>query len=152
MYLFFLQFIFMQFLWSRPHAFLFSLLRLVCIGLTVVITFLALWLPFFLSGGLDLILQVLNRLFPFSRGLFEDKVANFWCSIHVVVKLKELFSIETLSKLSLLLTALFNLPTGFDLLIRPTRQRFILSLINSSCVFYLFSFQVHEKSILLATM
>ena len=35
------------------------------------------WLPFLTS--LDQAKQVLHRLFPFARGLFEDKVANFWC-------------------------------------------------------------------------
>ena len=29
------------------------------------------------------VLQVLHRMFPFARGLYEDKVANFWCSISV---------------------------------------------------------------------
>ena len=126
-------------------------IRLVSIGLTVIVTFAILWLPFILNG-LDLTLQVLQRLFPFSRGLFEDKVANFWCSISVLIKLKEKFSIETLSKISLIVTALLNLPSGLDLLFRPSRQRFMLSLVNSSLIFFLFSFQVHEKSILLATM
>ncbi len=128
-----------------------GIVKLILIGLTVITTFVILWLPF-ISSGLDLTLQVLQRLFPFSRGLFEDKVANFWCSISVLIKLKEKFSIETLSKISLFVTALLNLPSGLDLLFRPTRQRFLLSLVNSSLIFFLFSFQVHEKSILLATM
>ena len=32
----------------------------------------------------EAVLQVLHRMFPFARGLYEDKVANFWCSVSVV--------------------------------------------------------------------
>lgn len=125
--------------------------KLCCVGLTVIVTFVLLWLPFILNG-LDLTIQVLTRLFPFQRGLFEDKVANFWCSISVLLKLREKISIDALSKLSLIVTGLFNLPSGIDLFLRPTRPRFLLSLVNSALIFFLFSFQVHEKSILLVTI
>ena len=140
------------------------------IGVTVVATFVCLWMPFI--KNIDITLQVLSRIFPFWRGLFEvfyvftyfwlklnifyieikDKVANFWCSISVLFKIREHFQIAFLSKLSLLLTFLLNLPSGIDLFLRPTRQRFMLALVNSSLIFFLFSFHVHEKSILLVTM
>ena len=35
------------------------------------------------------VLQVLHRMFPFARGLYEDKVANFWCSISVEARMQE---------------------------------------------------------------
>ena len=35
------------------------------------------------GGG---VLQLIARLFPFQRGLFEDKVANVWCTLDVVLK------------------------------------------------------------------
>jgi alpha-1,3-glucosyltransferase len=79
-------------------------------------------------------------------------VANFWCSLNVVVKLRERLTIDQLSKISLLVTGLLNLPSGLDLFWRPTRSRFLVALVNSALLFFLFSFQVHEKSILLATM
>ncbi|CRK28273.1 hypothetical protein BN1723_018345, partial [Verticillium longisporum] len=28
---------------------------------------------------------MVHRIFPFARGLFEDKVANFWCALNVVI-------------------------------------------------------------------
>ena len=31
---------------------------------------------------------VLHRIFPFDRGLFEDKVANFWCIADFLIKLR----------------------------------------------------------------
>lgn len=38
--------------------------------------------------------QIAHRLFPFARGLFEDKVASFWCSLHSIIKLKNILSPE----------------------------------------------------------
>jgi alpha-1,3-glucosyltransferase len=49
----------------------------------------------------------------------------------------------------LLATLSAVLPISIHLGITPSRQRFIYALINSSLAFFLFSFQVHEKSILL---
>jgi hypothetical protein len=34
-------------------------------------------------------MHVLHRLFPFSRSLFEDKVANLWCAAEPLLKLRE---------------------------------------------------------------
>ena len=34
--------------------------------------------------------HVISRQFPFGRGLYEDKVANIWCSLSLVLKLKEI--------------------------------------------------------------
>ena len=48
--------------------------------------------------------HVLERLFPFNRGLFEDKVANIWCSLNVVVKFREVFDTAQLLRASTLLT------------------------------------------------
>lgn len=31
---------------------------------------------------------VVHRIFPFARGLFEDKVANVWCVADLVLKIK----------------------------------------------------------------
>ena len=47
---------------------------------------------------------MLHRLFPFARGLFEDKVANVWCSLDVVLKLRNL-SIPFLARLRCVPTA-----------------------------------------------
>ncbi|OBS64428.1 hypothetical protein A6R68_07031, partial [Neotoma lepida] len=61
---------------------------LIKIGCTVVASFLLCWLPFFTER--EHALQVLRRLFPIDRGLFEDKVANIWCSINVFLKIKDI--------------------------------------------------------------
>ncbi|XP_051997039.1 dolichyl pyrophosphate Man9GlcNAc2 alpha-1,3-glucosyltransferase [Xyrauchen texanus] len=127
-----------------------GLFLLAKISLTVIATFALCWLPF-LSDPHQL-LQVLHRLFPIYRGLFEDKVANTWCSLNVLIKIKTLLSRETQLFLSFALTLLFILPSSLKLLSKPTLWQFKLALVNSSLAFFLFSFQVHEKSILLAAL
>lgn len=86
------------------------------------------WFPY-LSSPAD-VLQVLHRLFPFSRGLYEDKVANFWCTVSVVLKLRQLLSREVLTKLTAVTTLLAVLPSGLHLMMNPTPYCFILSLVS----------------------
>ncbi|GFT50113.1 dolichyl pyrophosphate Man9GlcNAc2 alpha-1,3-glucosyltransferase [Nephila pilipes] len=108
------------------------------------------WLPFLRS--FEDTTAVMERLFPFSRGLYEDKVANIWYISSVIIKWKSIFSTPTLVKMSTLLTILAVLPSSIQLLKNPSLHKFRLSLVNVSLAFFLFSFQVHEKSILLPAM
>uniref|UniRef100_A0A3P9AJP2 Alpha-1,3-glucosyltransferase n=1 Tax=Esox lucius TaxID=8010 RepID=A0A3P9AJP2_ESOLU len=120
------------------------------IAVTVLVTFTLCWLPFLTDPGQ--VLQVLHRLFPVGRGLFEDKVANTWCSLNVLIKIKTILSTDTQLYLSLAATLLAALPSSIKLLTKPTLWQFKLALVNSSLAFFLFSFQVHEKSILLPAL
>uniref|UniRef100_A0A8C1WK26 Alpha-1,3-glucosyltransferase n=1 Tax=Cyprinus carpio TaxID=7962 RepID=A0A8C1WK26_CYPCA len=124
--------------------------HLVKISMTVLVTFALCWMPFLSDPKQPL--QVLHRLFPVGRGLFEDKVANTWCSLNVLIKIKTLLSRETQLFLSFALTLLFVLPSSLKLLSKPTLWQFKLALVNTSLAFFLFSFQVHEKSILLVAL
>jgi hypothetical protein len=36
-----------------------------------------------------LLVQVVTRIFPLRRGLFEDYVSNFWCATSVAIKWKQ---------------------------------------------------------------
>merc|ERR1712203_796255 len=101
---------------------------------TVICTFALIWAPFILLGP-ESVLQVLKRCFPFGRGLFEDKVANFWCSLDVVMKLRNNLSNPELAKLSGASTLVLALPSNLHLMTRPTVSNL-----------------VHEKSILLAVV
>ena len=56
------------------------------LGLVVVGTFGLVWAPWLGSWGAAR--QVLTRLVPLSRGIFEDYVANFWCVSNVIFKWK----------------------------------------------------------------
>lgn len=160
------------------------------LGLTVALSFTLLFLPF-LSPFPTALFQSLHRIFPFARGLFEDKVANFWCALNVVIKLRNLASVTTLARLSLVMTGLAVLPSTVGVIWishrlgkpsprttspssssssptssssssstslkdpnRPAPTSHLLPhlLLTSSLSFFLFSFQVHEKSILLPLM
>uniref|UniRef100_F1L3G4 Alpha-1,3-glucosyltransferase n=1 Tax=Ascaris suum TaxID=6253 RepID=F1L3G4_ASCSU len=123
-----------------------SFLELTKLFVVVVSTFLVLWSPFIASGA-DL-KQILYRIFPFYRGIFEDKVANVWCAVNVVVKLNKYHNAHLL-KLSTALVICTHLPSLCALLLRPNVSIFKTTLFISSLSFFLFSFQVHEKSILL---
>ncbi|PKA58561.1 putative dolichyl pyrophosphate Man9GlcNAc2 alpha-1,3-glucosyltransferase [Apostasia shenzhenica] len=117
------------------------------LGIVVVGTFVIVWWPYLYS--LEAAKEVLYRLAPFERGLYEDYVANFWCSTSVIIKWKRLFSIGALKLLSMFATVLAVLPACYQQIKAPSDHAFIYCLLNSSFAFYLFSFQVHEKSILL---
>lgn len=167
-----------------------GLRHLIHIGLVTLAAFALLFGPF-LAAGVPVFLQSLHRIFPFARGLFEDKVANAWCALNVVVKLRDLASVASLAKLALIATLLAVLPgiVGLvwvsweagrrrreeragrdgkgkgkeragvaaageepDEVAPPTAILLPHALFTSSMAFFLFSFQVHEKSILLSLM
>lgn len=131
------------------------------LGIVTITSFLLLFSPFLRPP--ELLIAVITRIFPFARGLFEDKVANFWCASNVVIKWKNYFQPSTLPKLATLLTATSFLPSMVALILpglkatvvaAPTERPATLSLLpyalfQSSLSFFLFSFQVHEKSILI---
>lgn len=143
--------------WRKPTVFG-GLIHLCKIGATVIITFAVMWIPFciFPSHGEDCgssLSQILHRLFPFARGIFEDKVSNFWYVASVVFDFRGTVSQNTLVKISFALTLALLSPTAAMLLKRRTSHESItLGLMSSSLAFFLCSFQVHEKSILLSTV
>lgn len=151
------------------------------LALVTSISFVVLFLPFLPPfAPLSTILHPITRIFPFARGLFEDKVANFWCATNVVFKWKLWFPRGALVKLSTLLTAAGFLPNVIGLIysgykagltrkevpandegVKNDRERerdtvasnplvplLPYALLASSMSFFLFSFQVHEKTIL----
>ncbi|CAK1590003.1 unnamed protein product [Parnassius mnemosyne] len=120
------------------------------LAIVVVCSFIIIWCPFLRSW--DNVTQVVYRLFPLKRGVFEDKVSNVWCFINVFIKLKSFYSNEKMAKICLITTAFAVLPSCMDLFFRINKKKFILSLINVSLAFFLFSFQVHEKTILLVAI
>ncbi|KZV90277.1 glucosyltransferase [Exidia glandulosa HHB12029] len=124
------------------------------LGITTALSFVImfapwLWPPSALLGG------PITRIFPFSRGLFEDKVANFWCASDVVLKWRRLLAPSALMRLSTLFTAAGFAPS-LVLLVRAGGGRGLAllpyALFCTSMSFFLFSFQVHEKSVLLPLM
>ncbi len=143
---------------SQQNTWLRKINYLLVIGATVLLSFGLLWFPFcaFHPGSetcLSSLLHVLQRQFPFNRGIFEDKVANVWYAVSVIVDIRQHFSMSTLVRMSLVGTLTFLSPLCVFLCTRPISVvRFVLTLMISSITFFLFSFQVHEKSILLSAV
>jgi alpha-1,3-glucosyltransferase len=149
-----------------------SFKRFTRLAVITVSSFMVLFLPFYLPPFAQSFMDILNpvrRIFPFNRGLFEDKVANFWCASNVVLKWRERVSRSVLVKFSTGLTALGFLPSVGVMLNSGWRMRLSTipntekeqqrhqapflpllpyALLASSFSFFLFSFQVHEKTIL----
>ncbi|KAJ1887524.1 Glucosyltransferase-like protein [Kickxella alabastrina] len=142
---------------QRRHGFV----LFVKLGLAVIATFSVMLLPWIQSRAQ--LEQILVRVFPVARGLYEDKVANVWCAVNVAVKLRSIFETKDLLRLATAATSLAFAPSCIHLFIvvrryagkQPGEMRANVlrllnySLVNSSLAFFLFSFQVHEKSILL---
>lgn len=57
-----------------------------------------------------------------------------------------------MAKICLGCTTTAIIPSAFSLLMKPKKKQFLYALVNSSLAFFLFSFQVHEKSILIAAI
>lgn len=57
-----------------------------------------------------------------------------------------------MAKICLACTTAALVPSSLSLLIKPKKKQFLYALVNSSLAFFLFSFQVHEKSILIAAV
>ncbi|ROW11325.1 hypothetical protein VMCG_00886 [Cytospora schulzeri] len=100
---------------------------------------------------IEQLVQMVHRVFPFARGLFEDKVANFWCALNVLIKLRK-YPSDLLQKASLAATLAFSLPPNLILFFKPKRELLPLAFATTAWAFFLFSFQVHEKSVLLPLM
>lgn len=140
----------------------FNFTRLFVVGITVIITTFVIITPFIIGSSntgeqgevLTVLKQILIRMFPFQRGLFEDKVANFWCTTNILVKYKNVFSADQLRHLSLILTLLSILPSGLMVFFKniwrhsTPPQLLIYGSAATAWGFYLFSFQVHEKTVL----
>ncbi len=168
-----------------------SVLHLTKIGAVTLLAFTVMFAPLIITSPFpSTIVQALIRIFPLGRGLFEDKVANFWCASNIVVKWRILLPVELLPKLAALATLAGIFPSLIHVLFiswklrdppppgafhnggtsprslntlaessapafktsSPTVALLLWSLFNCSMAFFLFSFQVHEKSILLPVM
>jgi alpha-1,3-glucosyltransferase len=144
-----------------------ALPRFFYLGGTVIVTFLFLWWPFIYYGPThadiapsDRIVNIIRRLFPFQRGLFEGKVSNLWCALSVKpISIRERIPLR-LQPIAATATTLFLiLPACYRLFCvgrqsksqRPQDWKLLLwGSANTGLAFFLASYQVHEKSILMA--
>ncbi|KXL47177.1 glycosyltransferase family 57 protein [Acidomyces richmondensis BFW] len=94
--------------------------------------------------------QLIHRIFPFARGLFEDKVANIWCALHSsgIYKLNH-YDQALLSRAALGLTLLSILPPCLLIFFKPKKGLMPYAFASTAWGFFLCSYQVHEKNVLL---
>ncbi|PHJ14995.1 alg8 glycosyltransferase family protein [Cystoisospora suis] len=113
----------------------------------------------FLTAVVKTLSTIYRRIFPFHRGLFEDYVANCWVVSSPFLRIREKLSAADKTGdhstqsfymfISMILTLLGFLPACIGVYRHPTQQRFLQALFCSSSSFFLFSWMVHEKAILL---
>jgi len=122
--------------------------KIVWLGIITIGANLVLWSPYIFSKN-AIWKVVLQRIFPLYRGLYEDKVANFWCFINNFIEMRSLFSHRILTLFSAGCALLGCLPSIIMIMKRPNRKAFIMSVFNISMSFYMFSYMSHKKTILL---
>jgi alpha-1,3-glucosyltransferase len=139
---------------------------IVSLAIAVLLTFAGLLYPIYFAGSFRDVFQVFVRLFPVARGLYEDKVANIWCALSVVLKLRDMYPLETLVHIRYVLdisniglmrdsavsTFVACLPSCWFTFRKANVQSFLYAMASISLAFFLLSFQVHEKSILLPVL
>ncbi|KAG8514225.1 Dolichyl pyrophosphate Man9GlcNAc2 alpha-1,3-glucosyltransferase [Galemys pyrenaicus] len=82
----------------------------------------------------------------------KDKVANIWCSFSIFLKIKDILPRHIQIIISFCFTFLSLLPACVKLTLQPSLKGFKFTLVCCALSFFLFSFQVHEKSILLVSL
>jgi len=118
------------------------------LGATVVLTFAVAWYPW-TSNSPQAVVQVIRRIFPLRRGLYEDYVANFWCATSVAIKWKQLINDAAMAPLCAGITLAAAMPSMAHQIWAPSPKGLLLAMANSGFAFFMFSYQVHEKSVLL---
>jgi alpha-1,3-glucosyltransferase len=81
---------------SRVKQITYLSLRLAGLAVVFLLTMAVVWYPWIretVNGDPKMgMTSVLTRIFPIRRGLFEDKVASFWCVLNNFIKVHQVFS------------------------------------------------------------
>lgn len=132
-----------------------SRMNLVMFGTTVftyawivLLTTVVLWLPWISTSNPSLIFEPLAAIFPVHRGLYQLKVANFWCVTDVVMKWEVRFSRGFLLLMAVVLNLVFCAPSVVACVLTPRSRTYLQAMLNISLAFFFFSYHVHEKSVL----
>lgn len=94
---------------------------------------------------------IISLLLFFLHNILGVPVSNFWCVSSVVFRWKERFAANAalLVRLALGTTCTALALPAIALARAPTAPRFLVALFAHAFAFFLFSFQVHEKTVLL---
>ncbi len=100
--------------------------RCIGLGIVFVLSNAIIWAPWLITPDFKFSLEnattVFKRIFPVRRGIFEDKVATFWCVIHYCTPLKpnNWFDREFQFKMTMGTTFLSCLPACWFMWKAPT--------------------------------
>ena len=121
-------------------------IKLVIYLVVTIASILAIWSPWIIT---DTYKNVLQRIFPIWRGIFEDKVATFWCVLNIVYKVDKIPQ-QIAIKASFVLTVSTAVIPAICILFGKKCSKKVtkLGFFIISLGFYLFSFHVHEKTII----
>jgi alpha-1,3-glucosyltransferase len=130
--------------------------RLGFLGICVISTVLVLLFPVIqdcesLNCSMVRSVSVIERVFPFGRGVFEDYVPNIWVVLHPVLRIRglPLEGLKRIGAASTILTLCGSFIPGVLLGRKPDKEWLPVGLAASGLAFYLFGWLVHEKAIIL---
>eukprot|EP00835_Amoeboradix_gromovi_P006069 NODE_653_length_5514_cov_0.694552.p2 type:complete len:487 gc:universal NODE_653_length_5514_cov_0.694552:3967-5427(+) len=111
----------------------------------------------FKSGLIEQTSAIINRIFPIHRGLYEDKLANFWCLSDVIFKWRDRLNESVLAKLCTIVCLASTIPIGvniYNTVLKVNNPTLVINKIWLACacssfVGFLFGYHIHEKTILL---
>ena len=132
---------------KKNFSVMISIIYIIIYIIITLITNVVIYLPWLQSQKIK---DVFTRIFPVHRGIYEDKVATFWCVLNIFYKLNKHFNINALIKLSFIFTLvaclipIYSIYKITKLNYRICTQSFFIV----SFAFYLFAFHVHEKTII----
>lgn len=112
-----------------------------------ILTTTVLWLPWLTD--FKSFKTVIEAIFPVHRGLYQLKVPNFWCISDVIMKWESWASKPILAIMCFVSCVLFSLPSIVALIVNPSPKILVIGFSCISMTFFMFSYHVHEKSILL---
>ncbi|KAL0225630.1 hypothetical protein P9112_012954 [Eukaryota sp. TZLM1-RC] len=113
------------------------------VSLTTSLTFILVWFPFLFPNPSESV-YVLQRIFPVSRGIFEERVANFWSTIAPVLD-HFYFKKSLFFKLSAFISFISTLPFANSF---SSINHLPLCAGLASLGPFLFGYQLHEKTAL----
>lgn len=93
--------------------------RILILAVVFVGANLLLWYPWVKADGIAGIETIFARIFPLRRGIFEDKVASFWCVLHNFYKVNTIYERPTQLKMTTIVTLIMCVPSLLILYRKP---------------------------------
>lgn len=152
-------------------------LSIVCTAFATTLALVGPWVPFFITGGLPLLMQMKQRLFPFDRGLFHanwapnlwafyavcDKVASrLGCRLRVPdvsITSGHIGSVRPFTclpnptpSICFTLLVISTTPILIHLANSPSKVNLLHAIVITALSSVLFGWHVHEKALLIALL